>query len=185
MTETKEKIAARLEVSFAEQGFAEPGIDDLREDADVSLRTLYRYFPSREEMVRGALEHRNRRYLEHLARDEVSNPDLLSLFHRLGSWLESSGNNGCLFLNALAAHPGSEMVREIAQAHKSAVQSVFIEGLRAAAPGLSENKRETLADALVTIHEGQVMTSIVNGPKAATKTAISLARTLLKAEGIL
>ncbi len=185
MTETKDRIAARLEVSFAQQGFAEPGIDALREDADVSLRTLYKHFPSREEMVRGALEYRNRRYLDHLAEDPRPNPDVLDLFHRLGSWLESSGNNGCLFLNALAAHPGSDMVREIAEAHKTSVQRVFSQRLASAAPSLSKSKRQSLADALVTIHEGQVMTSIVKGPEAATKTAVALARTLLKAEGIL
>ncbi len=185
MSETKDRIAERLEISFAEKGFAEPGIDALREDADVSLRTLYRHFPSREEMVRGALEHRNRRYLEHFTQDEDPNPDILELFNRLGRWLETSGNNGCLFLNALAAHPGSDMVRDIAQAHKTAVQSVFLMRLQAAAPSLSPARREALADALVVIHEGQVMTSIVKGPEEATKTALSLARTLLQAEGIL
>lgn len=184
MTEMKDKIAERLEVSFADKGFAEPGIDDLRENADVSLRTLYRYFPSREAMVRGALEHRNRRYLGHLTQDEQPNPDVLELFHRLGTWLEGSGNNGCLFLNALAAHPGSDAVRDVAKAHKSAVQSVFFERLSAAAPTVSEDRRQAIADALVTIHEGQVMTSIVNGPKAATETAVALAQTLLQAKGI-
>ncbi|WP_367180608.1 TetR family transcriptional regulator [uncultured Ruegeria sp.] len=43
-------------------GFAGPGVEALRAGADVSLRTLYKYFPSREAMVVGALRHRDRVY---------------------------------------------------------------------------------------------------------------------------
>ncbi|MHA6804737.1 hypothetical protein [Salinifilum ghardaiensis] len=48
MTDTRERIASDLERSFAERGFAEQGVGDLRAEADVSLRTLYEYSSSRE-----------------------------------------------------------------------------------------------------------------------------------------
>ena len=59
----KDKIAAGLERTFAKHGFAETDIETLRAGADVSLRTLYKYFPTREERMLAALEHRHRRYL--------------------------------------------------------------------------------------------------------------------------
>ena len=55
MATRKEKIAGDLDRQFAEMGFAEQGVEALRAGADVSLRTLYKYFPSREAMVVGAL----------------------------------------------------------------------------------------------------------------------------------
>ena len=64
MNDTKSRIARNLDAQFAEMGFAAPGVDALRDGADVSLRTLYKYFPSREAMVVGALEYRNEIYLD-------------------------------------------------------------------------------------------------------------------------
>ena len=61
MTDTARLIAARLESCFVSRGFLEPGVDALRDAAGVSLRTLYKYFPSREAMVIGALDHRRNR----------------------------------------------------------------------------------------------------------------------------
>ncbi|WP_282607228.1 TetR/AcrR family transcriptional regulator [Pelagibius sp. Alg239-R121] len=185
MTELKDKIAARLSSSFATKGFSEPGIDILRRDAGVSLRTLYKYFPSREEMVSGALEHRHQSYLQHLAGDDENGDDILEMFHRLGVWLEGSGNNGCLFLNAYAAHPENAPLRDLVARHKSAVRKKFLERLRAAAPDRDQSHLRSLADALAIIHEGQTMTAIVNGPQKATETAVALARVLLTSEGIL
>ena len=48
MKDAADTIAARLEEGFDADGFTEPGVDALRERAAVSLRTLYKHFPSRE-----------------------------------------------------------------------------------------------------------------------------------------
>ncbi|WP_371824730.1 TetR/AcrR family transcriptional regulator [Paracoccus sp. MA] len=64
MRSTKLRIARNLDRQFAEMGFATQGVEALREGADVSLRTLYKYFPSREEMVVGALEYRDAAYFD-------------------------------------------------------------------------------------------------------------------------
>ena len=51
MTDTMKRIAGGLERAFAANGFAEPSVEDLRDAAGVSLRTLYKYAASREAMV--------------------------------------------------------------------------------------------------------------------------------------
>lgn len=70
MLTTKKQIASRLEQAFNTRGFAEPSVADLKEAAGVSLRTLYRYFPSKDAMVNWALDYRHARYLAFLAKDE-------------------------------------------------------------------------------------------------------------------
>ena len=51
MADMMSKISSGLERAFAARGFAEPSVEDLRDAAGVSLRTFYKYTPSRADMV--------------------------------------------------------------------------------------------------------------------------------------
>ena len=91
MTDTQSKIAAGLERAFAARGFAEPSVEDLRDAAGVSLRTLYKYTPSRAEMVLAALENRQQRYLALVFDDLPQAPAdaLEAILARVGQWMET------------------------------------------------------------------------------------------------
>jgi AcrR family transcriptional regulator len=124
MTDTKLKIAAGLERAFAKGGFAEPSVDDLREAADVSLRTLYKYTPSRADMVHLALEHRHQRYIDLLFTNLPEAPDkaLSAIIDRVGVWMETEASHGCLFHSAVAASPGDLLSRhKVEVATKAAI----------------------------------------------------------------
>ncbi len=123
MRDTKQKIAAGLERAFATGGFAEPSVDDLRAAADVSLRTLYKYAPSRADMVHIALEHRHQRYLKVLLTELPYEPDmaLIATIERIGSWMEKEASHGCLFHAAVAALPQDQVLQELLIRHKSEV----------------------------------------------------------------
>ena len=62
----KEEIAASLELAFSHYGFAEPSVAKLKTACNVSLRTLYKHYPSKEAMIVAALQHRHQRYLTFL-----------------------------------------------------------------------------------------------------------------------
>jgi len=182
MEQTKDKIARNLDAQFAAMGFAAPGVDALREGADVSLRTLYKYYPSRDAMVVGALEHRNEAYLKWISNGpEEGAAHILHVFEMLGEWLDTVANSGCLFLNALAAYPDDSKVRGIAEHHKECVRQVFVERLCRIAP---DTDHDGLSEALLTIHEGQTDTAMTRGPEVATRAALRLVRALLQSEGI-
>lgn len=123
MTETMTRIAAGLERAFATQGFAEPSVEDLRDAAGVSLRTLYKYAPSRADMVRAALEHRHGRYLSHVFDSLPDDPHaaLPALMERVGSWMSQEASHGCLFHAAVAAAPGDDDLRDLLERHKAEV----------------------------------------------------------------
>jgi len=55
MLDIQNQIDAGLERAFAKHGFAEPNIETLRKATGVSLRTLYKYVPSRNVMILRAL----------------------------------------------------------------------------------------------------------------------------------
>ncbi|AZV80386.1 TetR/AcrR family transcriptional regulator [Parasedimentitalea marina] len=128
MTDTMTKIAAGLERAFASRGFAEPSVEDLRDAAAVSLRTLYKYTPSRSEMVLAALEHRHRRYLSKIFDDIPDDPKtaLDAMFDRVGVWMETETAHGCLFHGAVASEPGSARLRELLERHKAEVATCAV-----------------------------------------------------------
>lgn len=119
----EKKIAAGLEQVFWEKGFAGPSVPDLKSGAGVSLRTLYRYFPSREAMVIGALDHRHARYLKIIQTDLPPCGPLVAdaLFDRLGDWMEQTKGKGCLFLQARSAYPDSLAIVETVRRHKKEI----------------------------------------------------------------
>ena len=146
MTDTATVIASRLERSFVERGFLDPGVDALRDASGYSLRTLYKYFPSREAMVVGALNHRHDRYLRFIE-DGVpaSGPEAIAyVFGRVEAWMSDECGTGCLFLNALAAHPSHAGIRQAVARQKNETRVLL---------GRCSGRPE-LADALFLLHEG-------------------------------
>ena len=160
MTDTQSKIAAGLERAFAARGFAEPSVEDLRDAAGVSLRTLYKYTPSRAEMVLAALENRQQRYLALVFDDLPRAPAdaLEAILARVGQWMETETSHGCLFHAAVAADPGSDSLRALLTRHKAEVAAKA-----AAATNLA--RAET---ALLLIIEGLTQTWPLRGAEAVT-----------------
>ena len=146
MTPTKAQIASRLEQAFNTRGFAEPSVAELQKAAGVSLRTLYRYFPSKEAMVIGSLNYRHARYLAFLAENEPppGRNSIVHLFARLADWMATHAPNGCMSLNALASHPGNRVVRDSTMRHKN--ELIQMMARRSGQPELSNE--------LFLLHEG-------------------------------
>lgn len=123
MADMMSKIATGLERAFASQGFAAPSVEDLRDAAGVSLRTLYKYTPSRAEMVLAALENRHQRYLTFIFEKLPNEPQeaLDAILSRIGSWMAAETSHGCLFHAAVAADPESVPLRALLERHKREV----------------------------------------------------------------
>ncbi|MDD7911321.1 MULTISPECIES: TetR/AcrR family transcriptional regulator [Pseudovibrio] len=159
MNETQIKIARGLEQAFVQHGFAEPGVDDLKAASGVSLRTLYKYFPSREDMVLGALEFRHQRYLALLTQDLPGSPEaaLDPLIDRIAQWMCEEARNGCLFHGAVAAHPDNVKLRRLLETHKREVTGILAEKL----------DLPTSHEEIAVIHEGLLQAWGLHGKSAA------------------
>jgi len=138
MENLKEQIAARLENAFSNRGFAESSVSELKTAAKVSLRTLYRYFPSKQSMVIGALDHRHKRYLKFS--DEGVPPQgpeaIVHLFRRLSAWMEEFASGGCLASNAFSAYPDSNDIRDAVTRNRTAMMGIIEE--RSGRPDLTK-----------------------------------------------
>ncbi|QFT79920.1 Transcriptional regulator, TetR family [Roseovarius sp. THAF27] len=168
------RISAGLEQAFAARGFAEPSVEDLRDAAGVSLRTLYKYTPSRADMVLAALENRHQRYLSHVFDRLPESPDEATeaILARVGTWMATETSHGCLFHAAVAADPNSLPLRALLERHKAEVASCAAE-----ATGLGVAETE-----LLVIIEGLTQAWPLRGD-AAIEAAKRLAQALRAALG--
>jgi AcrR family transcriptional regulator len=171
MENAQEHIAARLEEVFWSRGFAEPSVPELRAGAGVSMRTLYRHFPSREAMVLGALEYRHRRYLG-FVREGVSEPGLeaaVQLFDKLGGWMRMTAGKECMFRQALAANPDSTEIAALVRRHKGELLQFFGE----------LSGQDGFASRLYLLHEG-VTACYAEMGETAVEDAKSLVRQMFR-----
>lgn len=177
--DTQSKIAARLEACFSKEGFTEPGVDALKDAAGVSLRTLYKYFPSREDMIIGALEHRHQTYLAFLDEgrpDAPGRPAVLHFYERVGDWMTSNASQGCLFVTALASHPKSTKIYTTLSRHKAETRASIAKRLDA------KSSTEDLTRQLMFLHEGLTALAVSVGGKEAKNTTLSLVNALFPEE---
>ncbi|WP_375748501.1 TetR/AcrR family transcriptional regulator [Vibrio sp. HN007] len=142
----KEKISANLEKAFSEHGFAESSVAMLKEASGVSLRTLYRHYPSKEDMIVGALEYRHRRYIQLLTDNTfpVGEESILHVLNLLEEWMESSAPNGCMSTQAVSAYPDNHQIKQAVKEHKLEVKALL--GKLCG--------QEELATEIFLIHEG-------------------------------
>ncbi len=173
MNKTQKKIATGLEKAFAQNGFTELGVDQLRDSAQVSLRTLYKYCPSKEDMIIMALENRHTRYLSYMFEDLPENTENVSkvIFDRVETWMLENVSQGCLFHSAVASYPHSEPIRKVMEQHKKEVADKMAE-----TTNLLERR-----DHLLLIHEGVVQSWPILGSKA-VMTAKCLLSYLLESD---
>ncbi|MEP2704400.1 MAG: TetR/AcrR family transcriptional regulator [Roseibium sp.] len=171
MSNAKEQIAAGLEQVFWNRGFSDPSVPDLRAGVGVSMRTLYRYFPSREAMILGALEYRHRRYLSYV-REGVVEPGLAAteqLFDKLGGWMHLTAGKECFFRQAMAANPDSLEIEITVKRHKAELLAFFGE--------LSGHMN--FASTLYLLHEG-VTASYAELGEGAVEDAKLMVRQMFK-----
>lgn len=166
----KEQIAAALEVAFSQHGFAEPSVAQLKAACGVSLRTLYKHYPSKEAMIVGALEHRHQRYLSLLLEEAPQSAEgsIEHVFTRLQNWMEEYAPHGCLSMNAIAAFPDNALINQAVLDHKHEVRALLGQ--------LSQN--EALSTPLFLLHEGVSSAWPVLG-QAAVASAKKTVKTLL------
>jgi len=172
MNTSKDTIAAGLEEVFWSKGFAVPSVPDLGRGAGVSLRTLYKYFPSREEMVIGALDFRHNRYLKLIQEDMPDEPEeaVDQLMDRLGWWMENTAGKGCLFLQARATFPDSTAIAETVRRHKDEIVSALCRIAGSEERGVR----------LHVLHEGLTASYAAHGPRAVAEAKM-MARGVLRA----
>ena len=121
----RERILDTAYELFSRRAVRDVGIDEVIERAGVAKATLYRHFPSKDDLVIAFLELREERWtvawVEAEAKRRGSTPEeqLLAIFELFDEWFHRDDFEACSFINVLLemgpAHPvGRASVRHLA-----------------------------------------------------------------------
>lgn len=169
---------------FKQQGYQATGVDLIVEATGLAKTTLYRHFPSKDDLIVAAINRDDerardamRRFVERRAGTPVDR--LLATFDFLKSWIASDEFRGCPFLAAAGEHSDSDSaVFRAAALHKRLVLAYFEELAHAA--GLRDAKR--IAAEMNLLHEGATAVAQVTRDATAVQQARRMAARLLATE---
>jgi AcrR family transcriptional regulator len=103
----RERILDSAYELFSRRGVRGVGIDEVIERATVAKATLYRHFPSKDDLVLAFLRQREtlwtHGWVEKEARKRGGTPEesLLAIFDLFDEWFQRGDFEGCSFINVL------------------------------------------------------------------------------------
>lgn len=165
---------------FSARGIRDVGIDELIRRADVAKATLYRHFPSKEELVLEFLRLHEDRWTfgriqqEAMARGTTPEEQLLAVFDVFGEWFRESTFSGCSFAKALLEMGPEHNVGKACSGHIENIRA-FVRDLARSA-GLDDPTG--FARSFTILTAGAAVQAVAGDTKAA-KRAKEMARFLI------
>mgnify|MGYP000032273884 CR=1 FL=1 len=179
----RDRIFETARDMFYRKGIRAVGVESIAAEAGATKMSLYRNFPSKDELVAEVLREQSREAWEWW--DEVTAPfdtpraKLECLFEALGAKSIAEESHGCAICNAaIELHEPDHPARLVAQEHKLETHQRLKDLARAAGA-----KDDELGDGLMLLLEGAYMARVTlsnDGPaKMLPRTARALIREYL------
>jgi AcrR family transcriptional regulator len=167
---------------FNRLGYHAAGIDQVIAEAGIAKTTLYRHFPSKDDLIVAVLKRVDEQFREDMRNTVERAPGspedkLLATFDFLEEWFKGETFYGCPFISAASEHSdhGNPIFREAAM-HKRLLIAYFEELARTA--GLDRPKE--LAEEINLLQEGAIAVAHITGDRQAARKAKDAARKLLE-----
>jgi AcrR family transcriptional regulator len=172
-----QRILQTADKLFYHRGIRAVGVDTIAAEAGISKRTLYDYFPSKDELI---VAYLRRRCQPVPSSDAPPMEQVLGVFDRLERAFASTGFRGCPFVNAVAelGEPG-HAANAIAIAFKENRRRWFGEMLRR----MKVADPKSLAIQLAILVDGAIAAALVFGDPGVARVAKGAARSLLESAG--
>jgi AcrR family transcriptional regulator len=170
-----ERILAAADKLFYEQGIRAVGVDAIAAEAGVSKRTLYNYYPTKDQLIAAYLTGR----FKHIApSDAPAREQILGYFDRLKAMLEDGSFRGCPFVNAVTElgdrkHAATNLAVQFKEQRLAWYRSL-LERMAVADPA-------SLAVQLQILVEGALASALVRDDPSVARSARAAAEILLDA----
>lgn len=163
---------------FNEHGFHATGIDRVQAESGVSKTTMYKYFKTKDDLIRAVLEMRHEQFgkwftsrVIKISRErypEHAYGKLMAMFDAVSEWIHSDTFFGCNFINASAEfsdlkHP----IHSYAAQHKLE----WSQYIRSCIPGLSEPDADEVAKEILLLLDGAIVSAHTTGLKDSAERA--------------
>ena len=180
----RDQILKVADEFFYRGGIHVTGIDSIIAKSDVAKTTLYRYFPSKDDLVVAYLQARNRRFwecIEAAINQALNNPKakLLAIFEWLEDLIAQPDCYGCPFLITITEFPALDYPgHQVAVAHKNQMRDQLSELAEQAG---AANPEELSAHLLMLI-DGAFVERRLYGQRGLTIGLTKAATTLINSQ---
>lgn len=168
---------------FYRRGIRAVGVDEIVSESGVTKPSLYRSFPSKDELAASYLRDYEQEFwdrFETSIKPHAGDPraQLIAFFERLSSRAARKSYRGCGLTNAAVEFPErNHPARRVAENHKRALRTRLVE----MATALGAREPEVLADGLLLLIEGAYVSGQLFGEGGPARSAARAAEVLIKA----
>jgi AcrR family transcriptional regulator len=179
---TRARILETATALFYERGVHAVGVNEIAAEAGASKLSLYRYFPSKAELVRAMLTEHSDRIHAWLERKTAAAGGsgverVLAVFDVLTEWFAQPGYHGCAIVNGITDTRADPEVAAIARAHLHRYRALLEDRLA----GIPVADPVALARQLLLLIEGASVVVTIEGTTGAGADARAAAAALLRA----
>ncbi len=179
----RERILETAERLFYREGYHAVGVDTIVAESGVAKMTLYRHFPSKDDLIAAYLERTNQQLLAWIegliAPHEDPRKALEAVFEGVAKLASSPECLGCAFVGAAGEFPEPDHPGHRAAArHKRAV----VDRLRELAERAGATDADALAEELLLIMDGAWSAARVFGPGSHGRRAAVAAKALISSQ---
>lgn len=112
-TAKRQQIVEAAYDLFKQNGFYATGVDLIMQKAGVSKRTMYKYFPTKNNLIVAAVNHYKQVYKKHLdtlitEKGKDNREKIRLIFDDAMHWFHDSNFHGCLAVNAMGEFSGKD-----------------------------------------------------------------------------
>jgi AcrR family transcriptional regulator len=167
---------------FSRRGIRDVGVEEVISRADVAKATLYRHFPSKDDLVLAFLEQREKRWTKQFVeagareRGNSAEESLLAIFDVFHDWFQQEDYEGCSFVKVLLETGDRE--HPVGKASAG-----YLENIRTMVRTLAEEagirEPEVFALSWHLLMKGAIVQA-AEGDRQAAQRAKSIARLLLE-----
>jgi AcrR family transcriptional regulator len=177
-TAMQERILEMADRLFYGQGIRAVGVDTIAAEIGISKRTLYNYFPSKDDLI---VAYLSRRLQPAPPSDLPPLQQILGSFDRLERTFASGVFRGCPFVNAVAelkepAHAANKIAFTFKEQRRTWFRDLLVR--------LDVGDPDTLALQLQLLVDGAIAAAMVRGDPKVAGTARKAACVLLAAAGV-
>lgn len=182
-TAARDRILETAERLFYRDGYRAVGVDTIVAESGVAKMTLYRHFPSKDDLIAAYLQRTNEQLLSWMETLAAPHRDqrraLEAIFDGVAKLASSPECLGCAFVGASAEFPEFDNPgHRVALEHKRAVLDRF----RGLAREAGARDPKALAEELLLVMDGAWSAARVFGPGSHGRRAAAAARALIAAQ---
>jgi AcrR family transcriptional regulator len=179
----REKILSTARELFYREGIRAMGVDTIVEHSGVAKTSLYRWFPTKDDLIAAFLEKENAEfwaYWDKVAAKHAEQPreELVAHLKWIAGYISGPKFRGCPFLNATAEFPDpAHKARAVCRANKSELKRRLI----ALAKRIGAQEPERLGNQLTLLIDGAFSNSQVLGKSGPATELLNAGETLIEA----